>query len=97
MHSCELKFELTSDLSPIETSGYLHLLSLTFFEKLAIEKCLCCHCCYFAGVMVAPGERGYTVSKFHRIIDENINLDEPMSYIDVPVNSVTNAGEKLGT
>ena len=93
MHSCDLKFKLKSDLSPIETSGYLHLLSLTFFEKLAIEKCLCCHCCCFAGVMVASGERRYTVSKLHHIIDESINLDEPISDIDVLVNSVTNTGE----
>ena len=42
--------------------------------------------------MAAPGERGYTVSKFHRIIDESINLDEPISDIDVLVNSMTNAG-----
>ena len=67
-------------------------LSLMFFEKLAIEKCLCCHCCCFVCVMAAPGERGYTdFSKFHRIIDESINLDEPISDIDVLVNSVTNA------
>ena len=29
--------------------------------------------------MAAPGERGYTVSKFHRIIDESIYLDKPIS------------------
>ena len=43
--------------------------------------------------MVAPGERGYTVSHFHRMIDESINLGEPISDIDVLVNSVTNADE----
>ena len=43
--------------------------------------------------MAAPGERGHTVSHFHRMIDESINLDEPKSDIDVLVNSVTNAGE----
>ena len=43
--------------------------------------------------MAAPGERGHTVSNFNRMIDESINLDEPISDIDVLVNSVTNAGE----
>ena len=42
--------------------------------------------------MAAPGERGYTVSKFHHIIDEGINLDEPISETGVHVNSVINAG-----
>ena len=41
--------------------------------------------------MTAPGERGH--SHFHRMIDESINLDEPISDIGVLVNSVTNAGE----
>ena len=49
------------------------MVALTFFEKFAIEKLLCCHCCCFPGVMAAPGE--------------------PISDIDVLVNSVTNAGE----
>ena len=40
--------------------------------------------------MAVPGERGHTVSNFHRMIDESINLDEPISDIDVLVNSVTN-------
>ena len=39
------------------------------------------------------GERGYTVSKFHRMINESINLDEPILDIDVLVNSMTNAGK----
>ena len=43
--------------------------------------------------MAAPGERGHTVSHFHCMTDESINLDEPISDIDVLVNSVTNAGE----
>ena len=43
--------------------------------------------------MAAPGEPGHTVSNFHRMIDESINLDEPISDIHVLVNSVTNAGE----
>ena len=44
--------------------------------------------------MAAPGECGQTtVSKFHCMVDESINLDEPISDIDVLVNSVTNAGE----
>ena len=38
LHNSELKFKLRFDLSSIETSRYLHLLSLTFFEKFAIEK-----------------------------------------------------------
>ena len=43
--------------------------------------------------MAAPGEHGETVSHFHRMIDESINLHEPISDIHVLVNSVTNAGE----
>ena len=43
--------------------------------------------------MATPGEHGYTVSKFHCMTDENINLDEAMSDTDVLVNNVTNAGE----
>ena len=43
--------------------------------------------------MAAPGERAPTVSNFHRMIDESINLDEPISDIDVLLNSVSNTGE----
>ena len=43
--------------------------------------------------MAVPDERGYTVSKFHLTIDECINVDEPISAIDVLVNGVTNAVE----
>ena len=43
--------------------------------------------------MAAPGECGHTFSHSHRMIDESINLDEPISDIRVLVNSVTNAGE----
>ena len=43
--------------------------------------------------MAAPSECGHTVSHLHRMIDESIYLDEPISEIDVLVNSVTNAGE----
>ena len=45
--------------------------------------------------MAELGKRRYTVSKYHRIIDESINLDELISDIDVLVNSVTNADENL--
>ena len=37
--------------------------------------------------------RGYTVRKFHRMIDESINLGDAISDIDEPVNSVVNAGK----
>ena len=40
--------------------------------------------------MAVHSERGYTVSKFHRMIDESINLEEPISDIDMLVNSMTN-------
>ena len=36
-----------------------------------------------------------TLSKLYSIIDENINLDEPISDIGMLVNSVTNAGDNL--
>ena len=38
--------------------------------------------------MAAPGERWFTISKFHYMIDENIYIDEDISDIDVLANSV---------
>ena len=44
--------------------------------------------------MAASGEHGYTVSIFHPMTDECINLDEPISDIGVLVNrGVTNTGK----